>query len=697
MNNTDTPHAGFPYPLGAQVEETGVNFAVYSRHAERMWVELYDHVEDAHPSKAYELDPAQHRTGDVWHIWIPGLKAGQLYGFRADGPYRPEEGLRFNRHKLLLDPCARWVVSPPRWDFEPAHGYEVDAEGRDTGRPDSRDDAGQMAKSIVAARRTPRKVAPFPRRPWNETVIYETHVRGLTIHPSSGVDHPGTYRGVIEKLPYLADLGVTAIELLPVFEFNEWGTQVRHPETGEHLRNYWGYDPVAWFAPKANYACDDDPIEAFRELVEAAHGHGIEIILDVVFNHSAESDESGPTLHLRGLDNTVYYLLEPEREHYRNFSGTGNSINASHPAVQDFIIEALRHWVCELRVDGFRFDLASVLARSQEGTLPEDAPLPARIAADPVLRGTKLIAEAWDAAGAYQVGRFSNTRWAEWNGRFRDDIRRFWRGDDGLMGDFATRLCGSSDLYRPTGKSPSSSINFVTCHDGFTLNDLVSYAHKHNEANGENNQDGENANYSDNYGVEGPSDDPDLDALRLRQIKNFFVTLLVSRGVPMMLGGDEFRRTQQGNNNAWCQDNEISWYDWSLLEKNRELHRFVKALIALRRAHPVLSRDAWYSEQDIRFFAPDGEQPEWNEPTARRLGVYILASTGDLCLLFNAGCERVDFALPGEGARRWSVLVDTFEEPSAAVIDAATVPREVKGNYRCEGRSSAILLAADEH
>ena len=425
-----------------------------------------------------------------------------------------------------------------------------------------------MPKCVFAQEHFDWEDARPLKRPWSETVIYETHVRGSTIHPSSQVAAPGTYRGLAEKISYFQELGITAVELMPVFEFNERDVARIDPITGQHLTNYWGYLPVAFMAPKGTYCSrgghGQQKLE-FKEMVKAFHQAGIEVILDVVLNHTAEGNHLGPTLCFRGLDNAIYYMLEEsDRRFYKDYTGTGNTLNANHPIVRDFILHVLRYWTLEMHVDGFRFDLASVLGRDVHGRLIADAPLLERIAEDPILRDVKLIAEAWDAGGAYQVGSFAERRWAEWNGRYRDDVRRFWRGDEGMVGLLASRICGSADLYQASGKGPESSINIVTCHDGFTLNDLVSYRHKHNEANGEDNRDGIDENYSENYGIEGQTDDPQIEATRKRQIKNLILTLFVSRGVPMLLGGDEFRRTQRGNNNAYCQDNEISWYDWTL-------------------------------------------------------------------------------------------------------------------------------------
>jgi glycogen operon protein len=468
---------GVPLPLGTYARGEAVNFAVFSRHASRIRLELFDHPIDATAARVIDLDPVRHRTGDVWHVWVEGIQPGQLYGYRVDGPYQPTDGHRFNVHKLLLDPFATAISRLPPWDFASARGYDPSAPKPDLALS-KRDNSRTMPKCVFVN-------DPFawdgdlpPGHPWSKTVIYETHVRGFTIHPSSGVAHPGTYRGLMEKIPYLKDLGVTAVELMPVQEFNEHQVIGVNPHTGQPLRNYWGYDPVVFCAPKASYSSaggvGQQQLE-FKEMVQAFHAAGIEVILDVVFNHTAEGDELGPTLCFRGMDNAIFYTLADDHRYYKDYTGTGNTINANHPVVRDHILSALHHWVVEMHVDGFRFDLASVLGRDGTGKLLANAPLLERIAEDPILRDMKLIAEAWDAAGAYEVGSFSERRWAEWNGRYRDDIRRFWRGDDGMLGLFASRICGSVDIYAKSGKGPESSINFVTCHDGFTLHDLVSY------------------------------------------------------------------------------------------------------------------------------------------------------------------------------------------------------------------------------
>ena len=621
MSMTDSDvQAGNPLPIGgAHQQGEGVNFVLFSRHATGVRLEFYQAPEDSSPSRVIDLDPVRHRTGEVWHVWVRGIAAGQLYGYRISGPYLPEEGHRFNPHKLLLDPYARAIDGTENWDFLAARGYDSSSNLTDLSFS-TVDDAATTPKCVFTHDHFDWGMDSPPKHSAADTVVYETHVRGFTIHPSSGVAHPGTFAGLTERIPYLQDLGVTAIELMPVLEFNENEPRRLNPVTGGKLKNYWGYNPVAFFAPKQSYRIPGShgrQIEEFREMVKAFHCAGIEVILDIVLNHTAENDELGPTVSLRGIDNSIFYMLQENGcRYYKNFSGVGNTLNANHPVVREFVRNALRYWVMHMHVDGFRFDLASILGRDEHGNILRNAPLLEEIAEDPILRDVKLIAEAWDAGGAYQVGDFSTRRWTEWNGRFRDDVRRFWVGEAGMIGWFASRICGSSDLYRSSGKGPASSLNFVTCHDGFTLNDLVSYKQKHNDENGEFSHDGTDANYSDNCGVEGPSEDPGVKIMRNRLIKNFLLTLFVSRGVPMLLGGDEFRRTQRGNNNAYCQDNEVSWFDWSLLEKHKEIHRFTRKMIAFRRAHHVLRKETFYTDEDIKWFAPNGAAPDWNGPVA---------------------------------------------------------------------------------
>ncbi len=691
--------AGNPLPIGGTHQQgDGVNFVLFSRHATLVRLELYQHPDDSSPTRIIDLDPTSHRTGDIWHVWVRGIAEGQLYGYRIEGPYQPEEGHRFNPHKLLLDPYTRAIAGVEKWDFSAARGYDSSSRLTDLSIS-TVDDAGTTPKCIVTHDHFDWEMDSAPKHSASDTVIYEAHVRGFTIHTSSKVERRGTFAGLIEKIPYLQDLGVTAIELMPVFEFNENESQRLNPITGDKLKNYWGYNPVAYFAPKQSYSFEASHCRQameFREMVKAFHRAGIEVILDIVLNHTAENDELGPTICLRGIENSIYYMLqENQPRYYKDFTGVGNTLNANHPVVREFVTSVLRYWVMNMHVDGFRFDLASVLGRDEHGNTLRDAPLLEGIAEDPILRDVKIIAEAWDAGGAYQVGDFSTKRWTEWNGRFRDDVRRFWAGDAGMLGLFASRICGSSDLYQSSGKGPASSLNFVTCHDGFTLNDLVSYKQKHNDENGEFGHDGTDANYSDNCGVEGPSQDSNVEGVRQRLIKNFLLTLFISRGVPMLLGGDEFRRTQRGNNNAYCQDNEVSWFDWSLLEEHKDIHRFTRGMIAFRRAHPVLRRENFYTDADIKWFAPNGGPPDWADQRQKSFACLILGQTEpDLFVLFNADTRSVDFSIPGLPAGKvWRLAVDTSRTAPDDIFDFGKEP-SIQGQigFRLEPRSSAILV-----
>jgi len=690
---------GAPLPFGTDEVEGGINFAFFSRDAIRVRLELFSRPADATPTRVIDLDPAHHRTGDIWHVWVGGIGPGQLYAYRVDGPYCPSEGHRFNVHKLLLDPFATAITQVPDWDFSAARGDDPASPSGETGLS-TLDNAAAAPKCVFTREHFHWHDDRPPRHPWSKTVIYETHVRGLTVHPSSGVQWPGTYRGLTEKIPYLQALGVTAVELMPVQEFNGAHFIGTDPQTGKPVYKYWGYDPVAFFAPKGSYssagAAGQQKLE-FKEMVRLLHAAGIEVILDVVFNHTAEADQHGPTLCWRGIDNAIFYTLAEDKRSYRDFTGTGNTINANHPVVREFILSALRYWVVEMHVDGFRFDLASILGRDGMGRLLANPPLLEQIAQDPILRETKLIAEAWDAAGAYQVGSFSERRWAEWNGRYRDDVRRFWRGDEAMLGTFASRICGSADIYAKSGKGPECSINFLTCHDGFTLNDLVSFRYKHNRANGEDDRDGADENFSENYGVEGHTQEPQIESVRNRQIKNFLLTLFISRGVPMLQGGDEFRRTQRGNNNAYCQDNETSWYDWGYLQQHQDILRFAQDMIALRRAHPVLSRERFYTDAEISWFSPSQGPPDWGNPRARQLACLIREGISDaLYLMFNADTAAAAFGIPAppEGAR-WRIAADTYQEASRASTVASRGPfAEPACPYRVGPRSSVLLVGA---
>lgn len=692
---------GRPLPRGVTPIGDGYNFSLFSRHGTWVWLELYDEPDAGTPTHRFELDPRQHRTGDIWHIWIGGVKPGQLYAYRIDGPYRPLQGHRYNPYKLLLDPRATAVTHLGGWDFGVAVGYDPTSPLEDLSFS-TVDSAPVTPKCVITHSTFDWGDDRLLKRPWSETIIYETHVRGLTIHPSAQAAHPGTYAGLIEKIPYFQDLGITAVELLPVQEFNENEVPRVNPLTGEPLRQYWGYNPTALLAPNGWYSSSGtlgQQIEEFKSMVKALHAAGIEVIVDIVLNHTAEGNRFGPTFNGRGVDNLIFYMLEDNPRFYRDFTGTGNTVNANQPVIRDFILDGLRYWVAEMHVDGFRFDLASVLGRDEDGNILPDPPLLERIAEDPVLRDVKLIAEAWDAAGAFQVGRFYGERWADWNAQYRDQVRRYWRGDPGMKGIFATRLAGSADLFARSGRGPEASINYVTSHDGFTLNDLVSYGRKHNEANGEFNLDGAYENYSANYGIEGPTDIPRIEIVRRRQIKNFLLTLFVSRGVPMLLGGDEFRRTQYGNNNAYCQDNEISWYNWEYLERYREIYRFTRAMIRLRREHPVLRREAFYTEAEIRWFGPEGHSPDWGDPTKHRLACLITGEDGrTIYLMFNPDPLGREFIVPPPPpGQQWYLKVDTARPAPDDFYEPGTEELLFLGQrqrfYPVAMRSSVLLVA----
>ncbi len=727
---------GKPEPLGATLTAHGVQFAFFSRRATEASLLLFDHEDDPAPSHEIAFDSTLNRTGDIWHILVPWARAGQLYLFRVDGPYDPNRGLRFNANKALLDPYAKAITHSSVWHVPENYGYELldagDArDGSASGsrpepvrpRPDSdlvisgRSNVGRMPRCIVIDDDVFDWQGDRPLNyPLRFSVIYESHVRALTAHESSGVQHPGTYRGVVEMIPHLKELGITSLELLPVQEFDEFENAHTNPDTGERLSNYWGYSTIAFFAPKGGYAADGSfgqQVTEFKEMVRELHKAGIELILDVVFNHTGEGNHLGPTISFRGLDNRVYYILEEDRRLYQNFSGCGNTLNCNHPVVHSLILDCLHYWVTEMHVDGFRFDLGSILGRDEKGELMENPPILVRIAEDPVLRNTKIIAEAWDAAGAYQVGSFPGGRWAEWNDRFRDDVRRFWRNDPGAVSGLATRLTGSSDLYLRDGRKPFHSINFVTSHDGFTLNDLVSYEKKHNLANGEKNRDGMDNNLSANYGVEGPTDDPAVEAVRNRQVKNFAATLFLSLGTPMFLGGDEIRRSQAGNNNAYCQDNGISWYDYRLREAHGDVYRFCQELIRFRLTHPAFLRPEFYSGGDTDYNAiPDitwydeaGRPVDW-EREENVLALRIDGSKAeiradrddyDFYIMFNAAeVSRTFTVVAAAHGKQWCRIMDTaMPAPHDFLSPEELVPID-EPRYAVSGRSVVLLAACPD-
>jgi isoamylase len=705
--------AGKPLPFGATLTPRGTQFSVFSRNATAISLLLFSDPQDSAPEYEINLDPKLNKTGDVWHVEVEGVGPGTFYLYRVDGPYQPEKGHRFNPNKLLLDPYVKAVTGNFTWNLADARGFDPSSLEGDLSFSTSSDVSG-MPKGIVVSDQFDWQGDKPLNRPLRFSVIYETHVRSLTLHPSSGVRHPGTFRGVAEKIPYLKDLGITAVELLPVQEFDELENELVNPRTGERLQNYWGYSTISFFAPKGRYSSAGalgQQVVEFKEMVQALHSAGIEVILDIVFNHTAEGDETGPTLCFRGLDNSIYYILDEDKRLYKNYSGCGNTTNCNHPIVRTLIQDCLHYWVVEMHVDGFRFDLGSVLGRDSSGRIMENPPILERIAEDPVLRNTKIIAEAWDAAGAYQVGSFPGGRWAEWNDRYRDDVRRYWRGDPGSVSHLATRLSGSSDLYLRDGRKPFHSINFITSHDGFTLNDLVSYARKHNEENGEGNRDGWDYNLSRNYGAEGPSDNPVVEEVRNRQVKNFLTTLLLSLGTPMLLGGDEIRRTQKGNNNPYCQNNGISWFDWTSLERHRDIHRFCREVIAFRMRHLAFLRPEFYSGKDsshnrmpdIAWFTEDGEPADWLA-ARRTLALMIDGNKADTAadrddndffIMSNASRRDVLFTLapipPGKEA--WYRAIDTSLPSPADILGPGREQRIVKNLYPMPSHSLVVLLS----
>jgi len=669
------------------VSPGGVNFSVYSRGASGVEVLLFDREDDPRPERVLRLDPVANRTYHYWHVFAPGVKPGQLYGYRAHGPWDPANGMRFDSTKVLLDPYGLAVVVP--------EGYS-----REAARMDG-DDAAMAMKSVVTDCGAYDWQGDVPlRRPSEQTIVYEMHVRGFTRHPSSDVpaEKRGTYAGVIEKIPYLQKLGITAVELLPVFQFDA-------QDAPPGRVNYWGYAPISFFAPHHGYSSGPGPLaplDEFRDMVKALHRAGIEVILDVVFNHTTEGDHRGPTLSFRGLDNATYYILEADRSRYANYSGTGNTLNANNPVVRRLILDSLRHWVGNMHVDGFRFDLASILARDDSGQVIPNPPVLWDIESEPALAGTKLIAEAWDAAGLYQVGSFVGDSWKEWNGRFRDDVRSFVRGDEGSVGPFVDRLSGSPSLYAHKQREAEASVNFVTCHDGFTLNDLVSYERKHNERNGDGNRDGTDDNRSWNCGVEGPTEDPVIDALRTRQVKNFFTTTLLAAGMPMIAMGDEVRRTQGGNNNAYCLDDETTWFDWTLVKKRAELLRFVSKLNAFRSLRGTAHEEERWSlsqllqKSEIGWHGVRLNDPDWRSSSHSIAFMARLPKEGTLFhVMINAYWEPLSFELPAvdDAGHPWRRWIDTFLDSPEDIAEWDHAREIVGTSYRAEPRSVVILFA----
>jgi isoamylase len=679
---------GSSFRLGATVCPGGVNFSVFSKSATAVELLLFDRADDQKPVRTIRFDPKVNKTYHYWHVYVPDIQAGQIYGYRVHGPYEPESGMRFDPQKVLLDPYGKAVVIPGTYNRLLA------SEPGDT--------TASSMKSAVADTSLYDWEGDVPLKlPFARAIIYEMHVRGFTAHPTSGVSSKkrGTYAALIEKIPYLQDLGITAVELLPVYQYDE-------QDAPAGFKNYWGYAPVSFFAPHAAYSSQKDPLgplNEFRDMVKALHWAGIEVILDVVYNHTAEGNHLGPTLCFRGFQNDAYYILEKNRAHYANYTGCGNTLNAGNPFVRRMIIDSLHYWVEEMHVDGFRFDLASILTRDEYGRTLENPPVLWDIDSDPTLAGIKLIAEAWDAAGLYQVGSFIGDSWKEWNGRFRDDVRRFLKGDHGAVSRFALRLLGSPDIYAHEEREPEQSINFITCHDGFTLNDLVSYNHKHNEANGENNRDGSDDNMSWNCGAEGPTEDPEIERLRNRQVKNFHTITLLATGAPMLLMGDEVRGTQGGNNNAYCQDNEISWFNWNLCNTHADIYRFVKHLTRFRLRRDFALEDTGMTLNQLlqqartQWHGVKINEPDWSDDShSIALTAWSLKGRFVIHLMINAYWDPLEFQIPpvpekfGDGWYRW---IDTYRESPDDIYTLNEAPLIEYPSYLVQPRSVVSLIA----
>jgi glycogen operon protein len=682
-------NASYSYPLGPTLTSSGVNFSIFSAHATHVEIVFFDHAESQQPGRVIKLDPELDCTSHYWHILVPGIVAGQLYGYRIDGPGDESCGNRFDRQKVLIDPYGKSVSLGRNYDRSAAS------------RPG--DNAATAMKSVVADLSIFDWEGDRPlKHSFHATVIYEMHVAGFTRHPNSGVaeDKRGTYLGLLEKIPFLQELGITAVELLPVYQFDP-------QDAAPGLENYWGYGPVSFFAPHLGYSTCNDPLvclDEFRTMVKELHRAGIEVILDVVYNHTGEGDENGPTLCFRGLENSFYYILEKDRTKYANFSGAGNTLKANHSVVRRLILDSLRYWASEMHVDGFRFDLASIFSRNESGKPMLNPPIVWEIDSDPVLAGTKLIAEAWDSGGLYQVGSFGHDKWKEWNGKFRDNIRGFVKGDANTTVKLRERLAGSPDLYQEYDRPAGQSINFVTCHDGFTLNDLVTYDAKRNEANRELNTDGTNANLSWNCGVEGPIADAGIEHLRMQQIRNLLALTLLSVGTPMLLMGDEVCRTQLGNNNAYCQNNETSWFDWSLCQTNADVLRFVRQLIRLRLHFDQKGRSGQTSLEDylsksrIEWHGVEIGKPDWGSNShSLALSVHNLAGTQVRYIAINEYWKPLQFALPPVAAGAnggWFRFMDTSLPTPDDIVEGVKGSGLGGSSYRVNPRS-IIMLQSD--
>jgi len=705
---------GTPDPLGATISPEGINFAVHSAGATRVELLLFDNVTDRTPSQVIPLAPELNRTGDFWHIYVEGLKSGTLYNYRVDGPFNPSvDGTRFNPNKVLLDPYATAVTG----DFDQFAGDSLGYDNSTPNDPDRHLQPG-MVDNVAGASRCVAFKSSFdwqgdrhPDIPIESSIIYEVNVRGFTQHHSSDSDFGGTYRGFIEKIPHLIELGVTAVELLPIMEYDRFDGPFRDPFTGERLANSWGYNTVAFFAPESHYSYYGklgEQVDEFKMLVRELHKHNIEVILDVVFNHTREGNHYGPSISFKGLDNNIYYMLLKEKpEFYNDFTGCGNTLNCNHPVVRKFILDCLRYWVTEMHVDGFRFDLAAVFAVDVDQQEKGKTPIIEEIETDPVLSRIKLIAEPWSIR-QYRLGSFSDRRWAEWNGKFRDTVRRFVKGNTGEVGDLASRVAGSYDLFAGDNseRSPFHSINFVTCHDGFTLNDLVTFNEKHNLRNGEEGRDGANDNESWNCGIEGYTDDPDIENLRRKQIKNFLTLLFLSQGTPMLLYGDEMRRTAEGDNNTVFQDNHLNWINWGDVDKNDEIFRFTKFIIAFRKRHQIVRRWRYLTADEtetpiLRNISWHGVEPDRADFSANSrfiawtLDDFQTDQRSDLTIYVasNAYWEPIDIKLPPLENKRWYRVVDTSLPPGEDIVAEEAASFIPERRYTVGPRTTIVLIA----
>jgi glycogen operon protein len=682
------PNTGQSYPIGATCIAEGVNFCLFSKNCQAVELLFFNDADDAEPTKVIRLDPEKNRTFYYWHVFVKGIKAGQLYGYRVYGEYAPEKGYLFDGSKLLLDPYAKAIAVGKNYDRQKAGNYGLE-------------NAAYAMKSVVINNEAYDWEEDQPLQiPYSKSIIYELHVNGFTQNANSGVSDRlrGSYLGLIEKIPYLKELGITAVELLPVHQFDY--------QDAPNGVNYWGYSPIGFFAPHHAYGTSNDPVKTvqeFKDMVKALHKAGIEVILDVVYNHTSEAGiHDGFTQCFKGIENVAYYSFQKDSYEYADYTGCGNSLNANHSIVRRLIMDSLRYWVSEMHIDGFRFDLASVLSRDEKGLPLDNPPILWEIESEPVLAGTKIIAEAWDAAGLYQVGKFIGDKWSEWNGAYRDDARRFLKGDAMMAGGAVQRIMGSPDLFYGINRDPNRSINFITCHDGFTLNDLVSYNDKHNEANGEDNRDGMNENYSWNCGHEGATDDPEIERIRLQQIKNMFTIMMVSQGTPMLLMGDEVRRTQQGNNNAYCQNNELSWFDWELLQKNTDLFRFVKMLINdFFKKFKILHEERFWIDDKrgknahVTWHGTKVGKPDWGENSHSLAFTLGKSSSKErLHIMINAYWDSLSFELPvfdKNPKGKWKKIIDTAEESPNDILTVKNgIP--VTGNLIALKARSIVVL-----